>query len=230
MNRRVNIPVRVIQPDDYRRVASGRWPRPVKPVVEPAQDVAPVAPEPSAMAEEWRRKAARLQAQVEALEGEAAQLQADLEEQRGQVERAQSEAEEWREQALRLQADMDNYRKRQRRLAQDEIVSERKRLLADFVQVVDDLERALAATDTGDEALQRGVKLTHQAALQMLKKEGVERIEAENQAFDPNWHEAVSTVASSSPGTDSGTVVQVLQPGYRLGEALLRPAKVVVAV
>lgn len=165
---------------------------------------------------------------------------------------SQEEAQAWRDRALRLQAEMDNYRKRQQRLAQTEIQSERERLLASFLQIVDDLDRALAAQAAADKApyrehhgasnlsagagwpsridLVRGVELTHRSALQLLQKEGVEPIEARNQPFDPNWHEAVTTVPRNGHQVDPGTVIQVLERGYRLGDRLLRPAKVVVAI
>jgi molecular chaperone GrpE len=158
----------------------------------------------------------------------------------------------WRDRALRLQADMDNYRKRQQRLAQAEIQSERERLLGTFLEIVDDLERALAAHDAAGAAspsdhqgtanrgiktgppsradLYRGVELTHRSALHLLQKEGVQRIQAENRPFDPNWHEAVTSVPRNGHQVDPGTVIQVLQAGYRLGDRLLRPAKVVVAI
>lgn len=197
-----------------------------------------------AQLDKWRDTATRLQAQVGELERETARLQTELKEQRAealslqadvengrdQTENAQSEAEEWREQALRSQADMDNFRKRQKRLAQEEIAVERGRLLTGFLSVVDDLERALAAPIGDVDGLREGVELTHRTALQFLEKEGVETIQAENRPFDPNWHEAVSTVASNDSGLEADTVAHVLEPGYRLGENLLRPAKVVVAV
>jgi len=154
--------------------------------------------------------------------------------------------EEWRERALRLQADMENYRKRQQRLAQDQIGQERSRLLNAFLGVVDDLGRALATPTGGDsprdplgttgdglrrgDALRRGVELTHRAAMQLLDREGVTAISAARQPFDPNWHEAVATVPRDGSDVAPGTVVQVIEPGYRLGDQLLRPAKVVVAV
>ena len=78
--------------------------------------------------------------------------------------------------------------------------------------------------------LRQGVRLTHRSALQLLEREGVERIQPKNQPFDPNWQEAVSTIAYDRAGSAPDTVVQVLEPGYRLGDQLLRPAKVVVAV
>lgn len=164
----------------------------------------------------------------------------------------QGELQAWRDRALHLQADMDNYRKRQRRLAQAEIESERERLLGSFLQIVDNLERALDVQEAArngshpvrhgadrlpsgvqlpsGEDIHRGVELTHRAALHLLQKEGVEPIEARNQPFDPNWHEAVTTVPRNGHQMEPGTVIQVLQPGYRLGDRLLRPARVVVAV
>ena len=143
---------------------------------------------------------------------------------------AQGHGVDWHDRALRLQAEMENYRRRQRRLAQDEIESERERLLNAFLEVVDDLERALASPSGGGGGLREGVQLTHRAALQRLKKENVERIEAQGRRFDPSWHEAVSSAPSRPLGVAPETVVQVLEPGYRLGDRLLRPARVVFAV
>lgn len=143
---------------------------------------------------------------------------------------AQGDGVDWQDRAQRLQAEMENYRRRQQRLAQDQIESERERLLKAFLEVVDDLERALASSSQGSGGLREGVQLTHRAALQRLKKENVERIEARGRRFDPAWHEAVSTVPSRQVGAAPETVVQVLEPGYRLGDRLLRPARVVVAI
>ncbi len=141
-----------------------------------------------------------------------------------------SEAEEWRNRALRLQADMENYRRRQQRLAQDRITGERARLLNSFLQVVDDLERALSAPTGSAEDLRQGLQLTHRSAVNMLAKEGVQSITAVGQAFDPNWHDAVATVGRNGTNVAADTVVRVVEPGYRQGDRLLRPAKVVVAV
>jgi len=173
---------------------------------------------------------AQLQAALDERRGQAEQAQSQAKEQQEQVEQAQAEAEDWRERALRFQAEMDNYRKRQRRLAQDEIAAEREHLLRAFLQVVDNLERALAAPADEGNSLRQGIELTRRAALQLLEQAGVEPILAENQPFDPRWHEAVSTVPGDAVGAEADTIVQVLQPGYRLGETLLRPARVVVAV
>lgn len=136
---------------------------------------------------------------------------------------------DWRDRALRLQADMDNFRRRQQRLAQEQIAADRDRLLRAFLRVVDDLERALAAPTGGGEELRRGIELTYRSALKLMENEGVETIPAKGEPFDPNWHEAVATVAGDGTKAVPGTVVQVVEPGYRLGDQLLRPAKVVVA-
>jgi molecular chaperone GrpE len=125
---------------------------------------------------------------------------------------------------------MANYRKRQQRLAQAEIEAERQRLLSAFLPVVDDLGRALHAPAGDAEAMRQGVQMTHRAALQTLQREGVEQIRADKQPFDPAWHDAVATVGRNGSNVAPNTVVRVLEPGYRLGDQLLRPAKVVVAI
>jgi molecular chaperone GrpE len=144
--------------------------------------------------------------------------------------KVRDEQVDWQDRALRLQAEMENYRRRQQRLAQDQIQAERERLLQALLEIVDDLERALATPSRDGGGLHEGVQLTHRAALQRLKKEGVEQIEAQDRPFDPAWHDAVSTVPGRQWGIAPDTVVKVLEPGYRLGDRLLRPARVVVAV
>jgi molecular chaperone GrpE len=146
-----------------------------------------------------------------------------------------ADLDEWRDRALRLQADMENYRKRQQRTAQEQAVRERNRLLNEFLKIVDDLERALSTPVNGGalhqgDSMRRGVELTHRAAMQLLEKEGATAIAAEGQPFDPKWHEAVATVPRNGGEVEPGTVVRVMEPGYRINDQLLRPAKVVVAV
>ena len=138
-------------------------------------------------------------------------------------------AEKWRDQALRLQAEIDNFRKRQRRLAEEQIIADRERLLRGFLSVADDLQRALvAANGTDTDNVRRGLEITHQKFMKLLKQEGVESIDARNQLFDPTWHEAVSVVQQGGAEELPHTVADVLETGYRLGDRLLRPAKVVV--
>ena len=138
-------------------------------------------------------------------------------------------ADEWRDRALRLQAEMDNFRKRQQRLADERVTLDRERLLRAFLGVADDLDRALRADGTDVESLRQGVDLTHKSLVRVLSQEGAERIEAVHQTFDPQWHEAVATVPHREAGVEPDTVVEVVQAGYRLGDRLLRPARVLVA-
>ncbi|MBN1954241.1 MAG: nucleotide exchange factor GrpE [Anaerolineae bacterium] len=141
-----------------------------------------------------------------------------------------AELERWRDRALRLEAEIDNFRKRQRRLAEEQIAAERERLLRSFLNVADDLARALAANGGESKGLRTGVDLTYQGLVRLLNLEGVEPIDAAGQPFDPLWHEAVGTVPHQAAGVEPNTVAEVVQPGYCIGERLLRPAHVIVAM
>ena len=138
--------------------------------------------------------------------------------------------EEWRDRALRLQAEIENYRKRQQRLAREQIVADRERLLGALLDVADELRRALQASGSDGGNLWQGVQLTHQNVMNVLRREGVEPIDAQGQPFDPLWHEAVDTVSHRAAGVRPNTVVQELQVGYRVDDRLLRPSRVIVAV
>jgi len=135
----------------------------------------------------------------------------------------------WRDRALRLQAEIENFRKRQQRLAEERILADRERLLRAFLDVADNLERALDADTASVGSLRQGVDLTHQTLMRILGQEGVEPIQSVGQPFDPDWYEAVDTVPHQQAGVEPGTIVQVEQEGYRLGDRLLRPARVIVA-
>jgi len=140
-----------------------------------------------------------------------------------------SEGNEWRERALRLQAEMDNYRRRQRRAAQEAARAEQERLLDDVLGVADNLERTLAVQQPDSGVIRRGVELTRDELMRVLRKHDVERFEAQGAPFDPAWHEAMHVVPARTLGVEPGTVVKVVRSGYRRGERLLRPAQVVVA-
>jgi molecular chaperone GrpE len=147
-----------------------------------------------------------------------------------ETSQAQSEGlDKWRDRALRLEAEMDNFRKRQRRLADDRVAADREHLLRAFLDISDDLERALSATDTDAESLREGVRITLQSLSNMLEQEGVEPLEAAGAPFDPHLHEAVGTLPHQEAGSHPNTVVEVVRPGYRLDERLLRAARVIVA-
>ena len=128
---------------------------------------------------------------------------------------------------LRLAADFDNYRKRVAREQVEWTSRANERLLNELLPVLDDLERALEAAAEHEEAkLEEGVRLVHRSLLGLVERHGLSEIEAEG-AFDPHVHEAL--LAQPGEGAEEGAVLQVLQKGYRLGDKVLRPARVIVA-
>jgi molecular chaperone GrpE len=140
---------------------------------------------------------------------------------------AEAEAAEHLDRLQRLAAEFDNYRKRAAREQEAIVTRAHERLVKELLPVLDDLERALQAADEHEEAkLEDGVRLVHRALADVLRKEGVEEIATEG-AFDPHVHEAL--LAQPGDGVESGDVLQVLQKGYRLGDKVVRPARVIVA-
>jgi len=126
----------------------------------------------------------------------------------------------------RLKAEFDNFRKRAQRDQADLVSRASERLVKQLLPVVDDLERALEAAAAHEEAqLEEGVRLVHRALAEALAREGLVEVETEG-AFDPHTQEALLSQPSEA---DEGTVIQVLQKGYRLGDRVLRPARVVVS-
>jgi molecular chaperone GrpE len=132
----------------------------------------------------------------------------------------------WKIKAIQLQAEMDNFRKRQQRRADEAIAQGRERLLKVMLPVADNLTRALAQSPQSDGPLQKGVELTYRELMRRLENEGVTRFETTGQPFNPQWHEAVALVEGQA---EPDTILQEVEAGYRLGDKLLRPAKVVVA-
>ena len=127
----------------------------------------------------------------------------------------------------RVAADFDNYRKRVVREQTQILVRSGERVVAKLLPVLDDLERALEAAEHHEEAkVLEGVRMTKDALAGVLASEGVEEIASEG-PFDPHVHEALMIQAAE--GVEPGHVVQVVQRGYRIGDAVLRPARVVVA-
>jgi len=126
----------------------------------------------------------------------------------------------------RLKAEFDNYRKRTAREQSDLSTRAALRLVKELLPVLDDLERALAAAEQHEEAkLEDGVRLVHRSLVEALQREGLAEIETDG-AFDPNVHEAM--LAQPSEDRQSGDVLDVLQKGYRIGDKVLRPARVIV--
>ena len=145
----------------------------------------------------------------------------------GTVEELTRERDEYLDSLQRLKAEFDNFRKRteSERAAQAARASES--LVKELLPVLDDLERALVAAEEHEEAkLEDGVRLVHRALADVLARAGLAEIETDG-AFDPHVHEAL--LAQPVEGAEPGSVVEVLQKGYRLGDRVLRPARVVVA-
>lgn len=126
----------------------------------------------------------------------------------------------------RLKAEFDNFRKRALRDQEGLAARAGERLVKELLPVLDDLERALQAAEEHEEAkLEDGVRLVHRSLAELLRREGLEEIETDGR-FDPHVHEAL---LSQPAEAESGSVIEVLQKGYRLGDRVLRPARVIVA-
>jgi molecular chaperone GrpE len=182
-----------------------------------------------------------VEADVDAGEAETdheRQLEHDLEELTAKAEKA----DEYLELAQRTRADFENYRKRAAReaaAAQERGVT---KLAKELLPAVDNLDRAVEAAlsaaapgadgaappDDGTAArLVSGIQLVHDDVIAALARAGIERFSPEGERFDPQLHEAVAQIPGQ--GAESGTVVEVYQRGYRLGEVVIRPARVAVA-
>jgi molecular chaperone GrpE len=138
----------------------------------------------------------------------------------------QAERDELLDRLQRLAAEFDNYRKRNAR--ENAAFSQRanERLVKELLPILDDLGRALeAATEHEEAKLEEGVRLVHRALADVLQKEGLAEIQTDGK-FDPHVHEALLSQPSDE---DEGTVIEVVQKGYKLGDKVLRPARVVVA-
>jgi molecular chaperone GrpE len=138
-----------------------------------------------------------------------------------------AERDEYLALAQRVQADFDNYRKRAIRDQERLVAHAHERLVRELLPILDDLERALEAAEQHEEAkLVEGVELVERALRSALAREGLVEIEADG-AFDPHVHEALLT--RPGDGAEAGCVLDVVQRGYRLGDKVVRPARVIVA-
>ena len=131
------------------------------------------------------------------------------------------ERDEYLDALQRLKAEFDNYRKRVARDQRELAARAHERLVKELVPMLDDLERALA--HEGD--IEEGVRLVHRALADSLAREGLVEIETDG-PFDPHTQEALLSQPSEA---EEGAVIQVLQKGYRLGDRVLRPARVVIS-
>jgi molecular chaperone GrpE len=154
------------------------------------------------------------------------------------LEETKRERDEYLDLARRTKADFENYRKRM--AAETRAAAQRGKadLAAELIGVIDNLERALVAAgidpaaalaegDAPDEPLAQGIVLTYRELNGVLAKAGVEPYDPRGERFDPAWHEALQT--RPDEGAEAGTVVEVLQKGYRLDGQVIRAARVVVS-
>ena len=166
--------------------------------------------------------------------------------------RAEAERDEYLALAQRVQADFENYRKRAARDQERLVAHAHERLVRELLPVLDDLERTLEAAENHEEAAKppvrdsgpveavrgnrevppreagmiEGVRLVEQSLRRALEKEGLAEIETDG-SFDPHVHEALLTRPGS--GAEPGSVLEVVQRGYRVGDKVVRPARVIVA-
>lgn len=139
---------------------------------------------------------------------------------------AEAKASEYKDGWLRTQADFINYKNRMARDNELTYATMKGDIVKKVLPVLDDLERALANRSAGD-AWASGIELIARKFQAVLESEGLKRIEAEGQVFDPNFHEAISHEPNED--VESGHVIAVVQNGYMLGERVIRPALVRVA-
>ena len=142
-----------------------------------------------------------------------------------QLEEANQKTAEYLAMAQRVQADFENYRKRNESVRADAYAEGRKDIAALMLPVLDNLERAVeAAAGTGDEALKNGVELVLRQMTDIYQKLDVTPIDRKGEKFDPNLENAV--LQGTEEEGEPGTVCQVLQKGYRMGDKVLRHAMV----
>jgi len=143
-----------------------------------------------------------------------------------ELEQTTRERDEYLDALQRLKAEFENYKKRVSRDQAEFVTLASERLVKQLLPVLDDLERALeAAADHEEAKLEEGVRLVRRSLADALAREGLVEVETDG-AFDPHTQEALLAQPSEA---DEGAVIQVLQKGYKLGERVLRPARVVVS-
>jgi molecular chaperone GrpE len=143
------------------------------------------------------------------------------------IARLERERDEYLDLARRAQADFENYRKRAAKEAAAAGQRAKSGLVRELLPVVDNLERALASAGEDEQHLAEGVRLVHSELIAVLERNGIEQFDPSGDRFDPSEHEALSMRAQD--GAESGTVLDVVEKGYRANGTVLRPARVVVS-
>jgi molecular chaperone GrpE len=161
--------------------------------------------------------------------GEALSVEVRLEQAEAQAEDSRRKAEAYLDLAQRAQADFSNYKRRTSQELEQKIKDANAGLLTQMLPAFDDLQRALdnVPSDLAEHSWPKGIALISQKVEHILRGQGLERIGAEGDHFDPRIHEAVAY--EEHPVYDEGQVANVYRVGYRLNDRVLRPAQVVVA-
>lgn len=163
------------------------------------------------------------EAPEEAAAAEAA-MQEEIEALKGQVDGLNKDLQEKKDRLLRLQADFDNFRRRSAKEREEISAIVTQNFCKDMLPLLDNFERAMAAETKDVEAFQKGVEMIFTQFQEILKKNGLEHIEAIGQKFDPNFHQAVMRV--EDPDKEDDTVAQELQKGYMVKGRVIRPSMV----
>jgi molecular chaperone GrpE len=180
-------------------------------------------------AEEGRQEAGVSAVESPSVEPEPSEHEQQLERDLDELAAKAQKADEYLELAQRTRADFENYRKR---AARETAAAQQRgviKLVRELLPAVDNLDRAVETVDGSqdDDELVSGIKLVHAEVIAALARVGVERFSPEGERFDPEHHEAVAQ--QPVEGAESGTVAEVYQRGYRLGDSVIRPARVLVA-
>lgn len=168
--------------------------------------------------------------QTEELTGEGAAGETESDGTQGELEALRAERDLWKEradQALRTAAELDTAKRRARQEIDDARKYASEKLISDLLPVVDNFTRALDAAEQNPsvDALKEGVAATHRQLIDALERVGLTRIEALNQPFDPNVHEAIMQVEPGE-GQEPHQVVEELRAGYKLHDRVVRPSLV----
>ena len=164
----------------------------------------------------------------ETVEAQGRDIEKRLEELEEELHRVRQETAHAEDRALRTLAEFDNYRRRNEKELRE--VGERGAadVLGELLDIADHFDRALEHVDEGvPESFLEGFRLVAKSVHDLLDRRGVKRMETVGETFDPRFHEALTS--QPADGVEPNTVLQEVQPGYLLGEKVLRPAKVIVA-
>ena len=164
------------------------------------------------------------EAASESAESENEDTQEPQDEAAAQIEKLTAELKEKEDRVLRLQADFENFRRRTSKEKEELSAVVTQGMLKDMLPLLDNFERAMAAEAKDGEAFQKGVEMIFTQFGEVLKKNGLEKIETAGQKFDPNFHQAVMRVQNEELEDDD--IAQELQKGYMVKGRVIRPSMV----